>query len=140
MGILNITRCTLQKVSKKISKDFHDGFVQWKGGNFACNTTICATFRSKMKFKPDIFLIRASYMRDNPSLPFCFHPTLFFSHFVDALLHRLCTDGTDFSTQIVVDNRWYLGSAIGVLLSWESTLIIIVQLSFPITKAKVLTS
>ena len=58
MGILDITRNTLQKVSKEIGKDFHDGLVQWKGGNIVCNITSCADFRSKMKFKPDIFLIR----------------------------------------------------------------------------------
>ena len=79
-------------------------------------------------------------MRDNPSSPFCFHPALFFSNFVDALLHRLCTDSTNFSTQIIVDYGRYLGSAIDVLLSWESTIIIIVPLPPSTTKTKALTS
>ena len=52
MGISDITRSTLQEVLKKISKDFYDGLVQWKRGNFACN------IRSKMKFKADIILIQ----------------------------------------------------------------------------------
>jgi hypothetical protein len=50
MGILDIARSTLQEVSKKISKDSHDGFVQWKGRDLACKVT----FRVKINFKPDI--------------------------------------------------------------------------------------
>ena len=57
MGILDIARSTFQKVTKKIGKDFHDGLVQWKRGDFACSID---NSRSKMKFKPGIVLIQCS--------------------------------------------------------------------------------
>jgi hypothetical protein len=66
-------------------------------------------------------------MPDNPSLPFCFHPVLIFSSLVDALPHRLCTNGTNLSSLIIVDDGRYLGSATDVLMSWEPTIIILVQ-------------
>ena len=72
-----------------------------------------------MKFKPDIFSVQNSKMGDNPSLPFCFHPVLIFSNLVNALSHRLRTDGTNVSTQIIVDDGRYIGSATDVLMNWE---------------------
>ena len=66
-------------------------------------------------------------MRDNPTLPFCFHPVLILSNLVDALPHRLCTDGTNISSQIIVDDGRYLGSVTDVLMSWEPIIIILVQ-------------
>ena len=77
-------------------------------------------------------------MLDKPTLPFCFHPVLIFSDFVDALPHRLCADGTNCSSQVIVDDGRYLGSATDVLVSWEPTIIILVQKPSSIPKAKAL--
>ena len=55
-------------------------------------------------------------------LPFCFHPVLIFSNLINTLPHCLCTDGMNFSIQIIVDNGQYLGSTTDVLMSWEPTI------------------
>ena len=78
-----------------------------------------------MNFKPS-FSVHKCEINASLQLEFCFHPVLIFGNLVDTLLKRLCTDGTNFSMQIIVDDGRYLGSAADMLMSREPTIITLV--------------